>query len=243
MKRWLFLLLFVNLLGFSPALMQDNPPTSLTVTTPLLNVRSGPGTNNTIITHVQQGETYPILGHNDAETWWQISVDDQTGWVSGAYVDLDNAQPEATTAPCPYGTYMIYQCPDSQVSVSVTVQLFQGGMMIWRSDTHEIYILFKSGEFQNQPDTWTGETLPQETPPPGLLQPQMGFGVIWLDTTYATIRQGLGWATAGESSYSALIEATNGTSPAPSDNEVFVRLADGKVVRLYFYIDKWSYYP
>lgn len=243
MKRWLILLLLISLLGFSPALMQDNPPTQLTITTLLLNVRTGPGTNNAIITRVRQGETYPILGHNDGDTWWQISVDDQVGWVSGAYVEFDNTQPIATATPCPYATYMIYQCPDAQVTVSVTVQAFQGGMMIWRSDSHEIYILFNSGDFQNQPDTWAGESLPQETPPSGLLQPQMGFGKIWLDTTYTTIRQGLGWATASESSYSTRIETTNGTSPAPSDNEVFVRLADGKVVRLNFYVDKWSYYP
>jgi uncharacterized protein YraI len=53
----------------------------------ILNVRSGPGTNYTILGQITQGSSYDIIAKNDAGDWWQIDVGDGIqGWVIGQLV-------------------------------------------------------------------------------------------------------------------------------------------------------------
>jgi uncharacterized protein YraI len=59
-----------------------------TISTPVLNVRTGPGTGNPILTRVLESETYPVIGRDATGTWFQISGQGFTGWVSGGYVRL-----------------------------------------------------------------------------------------------------------------------------------------------------------
>src|SRR5262249_40869931 len=139
---------------------------------------------------------------------------------------------------CPYTAYMTPQCPTSRTSVAVDSQTFEHGLMIWRSDNELVYVLFDNGTFLKQNDTWSGEALQRETPPAGLQQPQMGFGKIWLEND--TVRGGLGWATAGEVSYTTTFETDAGASPHPSDNTLYLRLADGKIVALNEYRSTWT---
>ncbi len=65
------------------------PPIAV-VNTPLVNVRSGPGTQFQVITMVERGQEFDIVGKNPAGTWWQICcVEGQTAWIIGEYVDTD----------------------------------------------------------------------------------------------------------------------------------------------------------
>lgn len=76
----------------------DSPGATLTVTAGTLNVRDVPDvTTGIVLTQVSNGETYPILAYNSAADWYQIRVDGITGWVSGAYVIIDD--PPATDVP------------------------------------------------------------------------------------------------------------------------------------------------
>lgn len=60
------------------------------VASQILNVRSGPGTNYTILGQITQGSSYDIIGKNDPGDWWQIKIDDSTeGWVIGQLVSTD----------------------------------------------------------------------------------------------------------------------------------------------------------
>lgn len=72
------------------------------VLVPLLNVRAEPSLTADVVTQIRQDEEYEVLAQNAAQTWWQIRVDsDTTGWVSAAFVSVDNfvfADAEATTA-------------------------------------------------------------------------------------------------------------------------------------------------
>lgn len=63
-----------------------------TVLSARLNVRSGPGLNFDILTAVEFGDTYPIVGRNANSSWWQINVNGLIGWVSGALIAVDNEQ-------------------------------------------------------------------------------------------------------------------------------------------------------
>jgi N-acetylmuramoyl-L-alanine amidase len=62
------------------------------VLTARLNVRSGPGLTNNILTVIGYGETYPIVGRNADGSWWQLNVNGVTGWVSGALIAVNNEQ-------------------------------------------------------------------------------------------------------------------------------------------------------
>ncbi len=65
---------------------------SFTVSSPgATNVRSGPGTNFPRIGEVQQGQKYEITGKNQTGTWWQFSLNGQTGWISGEMVSANAA--------------------------------------------------------------------------------------------------------------------------------------------------------
>lgn len=53
---------------------------------PTLNVRSGPGTNYSIIGRASNGQSYEVTGKNASGSWYQINFNGQTGWVSGDFV-------------------------------------------------------------------------------------------------------------------------------------------------------------
>ena len=56
------------------------------VTTSVLNVRSGPGTENSIVTKLYEGNVAKIIGINNA--WFKVQYGGQTGYVSPDYVEI-----------------------------------------------------------------------------------------------------------------------------------------------------------
>lgn len=97
-----------------PPTPQPNVPTAVpggptvTVLAWRLNVRDLPSaTGSNVIAKINRGETYPIVGRNQAGDWLLLNVNGLTGWVSIRYVGLNNeqplpivgAQPAATPAP------------------------------------------------------------------------------------------------------------------------------------------------
>jgi len=93
-------------------------------------------------------------------------------------------------------------------AVTIAMQPFERGGMIWRGDTGQIYVLTESGTWRAFPDAWTEEMPardPTHSPPDGLLQPERGFGHLW--RTHPAVRAALGWATAPEQSHSALLQS------------------------------------
>lgn len=56
-----------------------------------LNVRGGPGTAYPVQEALPGGTVADIIGQNDAGTWWLISYDGKTGWVSIPYTTASNA--------------------------------------------------------------------------------------------------------------------------------------------------------
>lgn len=103
-------------------------------------------------------------------------------------------------------------CPNADAqTVTLVVQPFQNGLMFWR-DNREIYALAATptgqpGQFWRFPDAWTeGQPVsdPALTPPENLLQPVRGFGLVWRSN--APVRERLGWATAPEQPYQAILQ-------------------------------------
>ena len=82
-------------------------------------------------------------------------------------------------------------CPTAPDNATfLAEQNFQNGLMIYRNDARRIYVLLKSGMWNEFPDTWSGDQ-PEGgfvTPPADLLEPRRGFGKVW--------RESLGGANA-----------------------------------------------
>jgi len=96
-------------------------------------------------------------------------------------------------------------------SVGSAYQPFQNGLMIWVSSLGAqsqpaIYTLFGNGTYQRFNDTFQDGVDPASggaSPPPGALEPVRGFGKVWREQS--SVRDGLGWATSGESGGSAQV--------------------------------------
>lgn len=58
-----------------------------TVTASVLNVRSGPTTNSSVVTKVNKGTVISILSKSG--NWYKTKVNGKEGWVSGAYVTIN----------------------------------------------------------------------------------------------------------------------------------------------------------
>lgn len=102
--------------------------------------------------------------------------------------------------PYPYPPY------DQEIVTQSSYQPFEHGTMLWNSFTvygtqeKQIYVFFNDGTFQLFVDTWReGEPVNAGlTPPPGLYEPERGFGKVWREGTGARVRERLGWATQPE---------------------------------------------
>jgi uncharacterized protein YgiM (DUF1202 family) len=56
-----------------------------------LNVRNAPNaTSGAILTKINRNETYPIVGRNSSNTWWQINVNGVVGWVNARFITATN---------------------------------------------------------------------------------------------------------------------------------------------------------
>lgn len=76
-----------------------------TINTALVNGRSGPGTNYEVIGIVEDGQSFDVVGQNDAGDWWRICCyNDEEFWVINDYVEISQGAngpiiPAATPIP------------------------------------------------------------------------------------------------------------------------------------------------
>jgi hypothetical protein len=93
-------------------------------------------------------------------------------------------------------------CPPSPpIAVFAAWQPFQGGVMLWFSDTRQIWVMTNDDQrVQVFDDLYReGEPSPDAVAPEGLVTPARGFGKIWEQLGGA--ESALGWAMASESGF------------------------------------------
>lgn len=66
------------------------------VTTEVLNMRSAPGTENSIVTKLYEGAVARIIGINNA--WFKVEYDSYTGYISPDYVEIVEYAGSSSTA-------------------------------------------------------------------------------------------------------------------------------------------------
>ncbi len=54
-----------------------------------VNLRSGPGTSFQLLTTIPFSTTLNVSAKNKTADWWHVSYENQSGWVSGDYVNVD----------------------------------------------------------------------------------------------------------------------------------------------------------
>ncbi len=135
---------------------------------------------------------------------------------------------------CPY-TFFFGQgdgCPTSQAAqVGASYQAFEGGHMIWRSDTNEIYVHFGDGrasifleqDYANLPDA-----VIEEAPPLNRQAPDSGFGKVWANAP--GVRDKLGWALDDEQGYMATTQRVAPTRAPRPQFAFYITLPGGEVV-------------
>lgn len=152
------------------------------------------------------------------------------------YLALPNRQPIQITGDrwtyAAGGVPTVTAVPTRQQVLS-TFQLFENGFMTWRTDSGNIYVFVNDGQFfQFPPSTYASlsdNTPIGEVPPQGRQRPILGFGRVW--TNYANIRAALGWAAAGEQSYTmSLLSPVDGNPQRlhmtiPNGSELLVDLS------------------
>ncbi len=124
--------------------------------------------------------------------------------TSAATPVADCRVPAAPWASVPAGPNAdlraIYGCPsDPPQTVQLARQDFEHGVMLWRADTRQIYVIYAKGVWTSYADTWDA-TQPEgggEAPPrPDLRAPKRGFGKVWREQLGNGAE--IGWATGEE---------------------------------------------
>lgn len=161
---------------------------------------------------VQAGDTLSTLmqGIHDMSVTQAAAlncIDDPNALPVGSVVWLPPAASSNPDASCP----QLVTMPDCAVQsrgILGAQQLFQNGMMIWREDTRDIWVIIHSRDGDQLSvfeDTYVeGEADPVETPPATFFVPKRGFGKVW--TALSGRQSALGWATAPEAQVSLTIQ-------------------------------------
>ena len=82
---------------------------------------------------------------------------------------------------------------------------FERGSMIWRSDSDEAYVFTSDGRWFPVTARWNGEQMASRgAAPPGLQEPQRGFGYVW--SVDDAIYDAVGWAQDEEKGFCARVQ-------------------------------------
>ncbi len=162
---------------------------------------------------VQAGDTLALLMENISDlSITQAAalncVDDPNSLPVGSFVWL----PPDTETPAPATCSQLVRaegeqgCVNPSQGIQGAQQLFQNGMMIWREDTGEIWVMTHDETMLHvYEDTYIeGEPDPTATPPSTFFVPVRGFGKVWAEM--GGENSALGWATAPEGQISLTVQ-------------------------------------
>jgi hypothetical protein len=136
-------------------------------------------------------------------------------------------------------------CPAEPPQLSVQVeQTFEHGRMLWVGTLDRIYVVFEDGGspgWAQYPDEYEeGQPASDDTliPPPNLLQPVRGFGLVWRSNP--RVQERLGWAISPEVSFEGMYQADSVEAGIAS---LYLRTRDGGIFALDAQTNDWEYLP
>ncbi len=137
------------------------------------------------------------------------------------------------------------RCPAAVADESYAAgQYFEHGLMVWVEDADDFYVFYQGEDAQGfQTFDWVSDIRLKpgaspdnrigETPPPGLLEPVSGFGMVWrgeVEDVRADVRQRLGWATETEFGFTTAYQCQ--TPSYPRMWSCFLRGPRGEILYL-----------
>lgn len=129
----------------------------------------------------------------------------------------------------PTGTVITPQPPPQRV-VTGSAQSFEGGYMIWRSDTSVIYVMLTNGTLRAFNPIVYGRfasNINVGITPQNRYRPVLGFGQVWAG--YPDVRQALGWATSQEFGVNITIGGSIHTVTRRSNNGLLLTFNDASM--------------
>jgi len=73
----------------------------LTVANDFVNLRAGPGTNYDLLGRLSRGQMAQVTGKSSDGQWWRVSVQGKTAWVSGQFVQANDAAGAVSVVQAP----------------------------------------------------------------------------------------------------------------------------------------------
>jgi hypothetical protein len=128
-------------------------------------------------------------------------------------------------------------CPQGSANRTIdgALQIYQNGLMVWRGDKPEIYVLLGDGTWSEFPDTWDASQREGgffKPPSDKLFEPQRGFGKVWREQLGGD-KAKIGWATTKqESAIKLQIQVF--------DHGLAFIIDDGKDFKILFFDNKWA---
>lgn len=151
------------------------------------------------------------------------------------------AETRTVRVHCPYAFFFgeADGCPASPpAEIPGAMQQFEGGRMVWRGDTHEIYVFFDGAPGQASGETayflegsysgLPGPDLETTVPPLDRSVPAQGFGQVWANAP--GVRERLGWALGPETPVTLMVQQVALTRVPPPEFAIYLRLPDGSVI-------------
>jgi len=135
---------------------------------------------------------------------------------------------------CPYTFFFgsADGCPSGPVrDVGMVYQAFEGGFMLWRGDTNEIYAFYDDGGMQvflEQDYANLPEVVLDDVPPLNRELPVAGFAKVWANAP--GVRDRLGWALDVEQGYTARAQSVAATRLPRPTFVFYVVLPGGEVI-------------
>ena len=196
-----------------------------------LNFRASPSTGAKVIDQLKRGTQVVILDRSPDGEWLHVRIPrGLEGWVSAKFVTpagQDNAPAkdhgEADAAPvaqqpanCPIKAdqRLIARWDEAAMGCAAAPaayvwaawQPFERGAMLWREDTHQIYVLDGDGTWSSTADVWDGSSLSGQrgAPPASRQAPERGIGYVWENDD--SIFDTLGWAVDKERGTCVLLQ-------------------------------------
>jgi hypothetical protein len=191
----------------------------------------------------------------DVSTSGKITVGTRTGdrdvarfLLVAEGADTDVEQPLLIPLQCPEVWFFDpapEACPAGPPEVSTEAeQTFEHGRMIWVETQDRIYAVFEDDNaphWAQFPDNFEEGDLERDdslVPPPGLIQPIRGFGLVW--RTNPRVRDRLGWATTPEVSFEGMYQSDSAEASVAT---FYLRTRDGGILALDSLNDEWQTLP
>lgn len=128
-------------------------------------------------------------------------------------------------------------CPAQGGASPAAWQPLERGVMVQIAQLERVYIFYADARYDSELDRWDAgmpDEDPALVPPEGLFEPVRAIGKVWRE---AGLLNALGWGTAAETGYSAMLQCE-----AVNQSVCYLSGPSGEVIRMDGDTDTWAWW-